>query len=165
MEGIYCLVASNRLGRATSAPIAAVVSNVDPEHFVGMRWPGRPESGLLIESTDRLGADAAWQTRSNYPPASTEQRFVELDPLKAAGFYRLSGFGASSKFAEIGFANGWRYAALAGTQHHVEYMDASTGWTNWLPLTNLVLPNSPYLFVDDTSLGAPARVYRTTPLP
>jgi hypothetical protein len=114
---------------------------------------------------DRLGSGAVWQARSNYPPASTEQRFVDLEPLRAAGFYRLSGSGAPSRFTGIGFVNGWRYAALAGTQHRIEYMAASTGWTNWLVLTNLVLPTSPYLFVDDASLGAPARVYRTTPMP
>jgi hypothetical protein len=90
---------------------------------------------------------------------------VDLEPLRAAGFYRLGGSGAPSKFTGIGFVNGWRYAAPAGTQHRIEYTAASTGWTNWLVLTNLVLPTSPYLFVDDASLGAPARVYRTTPMP
>jgi len=165
MEGIYWLVASNTLGQATSAPIATVVSNVDPERFVGLQWLGHTESGLSLESTDRLGPGAGWQSRSNYPPAPTEQRFVDLEPLGAAGFYRLSGSGAPSRFTGIGFVNGWRYAAPTGTQHRIEYTGASTGWTNWLVLTNLVLPTSPYLFVDDTSLGTPARVYRTTPMP
>jgi hypothetical protein len=165
LEGIYWLVASNALGGATSAPIAAVVSNVDPERFVGLQWPGRPESGLSLESTDRLGPEAIWQTRTNCPPASTEQRFVELAPAAATGFYRLSGSGSPPVITQVGFVNGWRYAAPAGTQHRIEYTAAAIGWTNWLLLNNLVLPASPYLFLDVASLGGPARVYRTTPVP
>ncbi len=161
-EGIYWLVASNTLGQATSAPIAAVVSNLDPERFVGLQWPGNPGSGLSLESTGRLGPGAAWYTLSNYPPASTEQRYVERDAV-ASRFYRLSGSGASSRFAQVVFLNGWRSAAPAGTQYQIEYTAASTGWTNWLLLTNLVLPASPYLFLDDESLAGPARVYYTTP--
>ena len=84
-EGTYWLVASNTLGQATSATvIAAVVSNVDPERFVGLRWQGNPESGLLLESTDRLGSGAVWHTLSNYPPAATEQRYVERNPIASA---------------------------------------------------------------------------------
>jgi outer membrane protein assembly factor BamB len=164
LEGTYLLVASNTAGQATSAPIAAVVSNVDPERFVALHWPGHADSGLALESTDRLGPGAVWHTLSNYPSATTEQRFVELEPA-AAGFYRLSGSGSPPVFTGNGFVNGWRYAALAGTQHRIEYTAASTGWTNWLVLTNLVLPASPYLFLDYDSLGAPARLYRTTPVP
>jgi hypothetical protein len=164
LEGIYWLVASNTAGQATSAPIVAVVSNVDPERFVALRWPGHADSGLALESTDRLGPGAVWHTLSNYPPATTEQRFAVSGGV-AAGFYRLSGSGSPPVFTAVGFVNGWRYAAPAGTQHRIEYTAASTGWTNWLQLTNLVLPASPYLFVDYDSLGAPARLYRTTPGP
>jgi hypothetical protein len=132
---------------------------------VVLLWPGRPQGGLSLESTDRLGPEAIWQTRTNYPPASTEQRFVELTPAAATGFYRLSGSGSPPVITQVGFVNGWRYAAPAGTQHRIDYAAASTGWTNWLLLNNFFLPNSPYLFLDDASLGSPARVYRTTPVP
>jgi hypothetical protein len=161
LEGTYWLVASNALGQATSAPIVAVVSNVDPERFVALRWPGHADSGLALESTDRLGPGAVWHTLSNYPPATTEQRFVELEAA-AAGFYRLSGSGGAPVSAMAGFVNWWRFQAPAGSQHRIEYVTAATGWTNWLQLTNLVLPASPYLFLDYDSLGAPARLYRTT---
>jgi hypothetical protein len=162
LEGTYWLVASNALGQATSAPIAAVVSNVEPERFVALRWPGHADSGLALESTDRLGHGAVWQTLSNYPPATVEQRFA-ASAGAAAGFYRLSGSGSPPVLTVNGPVNGWWYPAPAGTQHRIEYTAASTGWTNWLQLTNLVLPASPYLFLDYDSLGAPARLYRTTP--
>ncbi len=164
MEGMYWLVASNAVGKWTSDPIAAVVSNVDPEHFVRLQWTGHIESGLSLESTDRLGPGAAWHTLSNYPPAAMEQRFLEPEAA-GARFYLLSGSGASPRFSQVGIMNGLRYVSPAGIQHQIDYTAASTGWTNWLLLTNLVLPTSPYLFLDEASLGAPTRVYRTTPLP
>jgi hypothetical protein len=163
LEGIYLLVASNALGQATSAPIVAVVSNVDPERFVALRWPGHADSGLSLESTDRLVPGAVWYTLSNYPPASTEQRFA-VSAGAPAGFYRLSGSGSPPVSMVVGWVNGWWYVAPALTQHQIEYTAASTGWTNWLVLTNLVLPASPYLFLDYDSLGAPARLYRTRPV-
>jgi hypothetical protein len=161
LEGTYWLVASNALGQATSAPIVAVVSNVDPERFVELRWPSHADGALTLQSTDRLGPAAVWQTLSNYPPATTERRFA-ASAGAAAGFYRLSGSGSPPVLAVNGPVNGWRYANPVGTKHQIEYVAASTGWTNWLVLTNLVLPASPYLFVDYESLGAAVRVYRTT---
>jgi len=167
LEGTYWLVASNALGQATSAPIVAVVSNVDPERFVALAWAGRA-SGLTLESTDLLRPGAAWQTLSNYPPATTEQRFVELKPAPAV-FYRLSasepGPVPSPMFTGAGFVNGWWHTNTTGTKRLIEYVAASTAWTNWQVLTNLTLPASPYLFLDHDGLGQPARVYRTTVVP
>jgi hypothetical protein len=167
LEGIYWLVASNASGQATSAPILAVVSNVDPERFVAFQWAGRTEGGLTLESADRLGAAAAWQTLSNYPPAAAEQRWVEFEPAAAgaAQFYRLSGSGSPPLFTGAGWVNGLRFDAVAGSRHQIEYVAEATGWTNWQALTNLVLPASPYLFLDYDSLNVPVRVYRTTPAP
>ena len=165
IEGSYWLIASNAWGQATSAPIAAVVSNVDPQRFMAFRWSvGEVSGGLSLDSTDRLGPGATWTTLSNYPPMATKQQYVELQPL-ATRFYRLSGLGFQVPFTKNGLMNGWQYTASVGTQHRIEYMSAPTGWTNWLTLTNLVLPASPYLFIDQDSMGAPARVYRTTPIP
>jgi hypothetical protein len=163
-EGLYLLVASNVWGAATSAPIVAVVSNVDPERFVALQWAGRAEGGLTLESTDLLRPGAVWQTLSNYPPATAEQRFIELAPA-AAGFYRLVASGPgpvpAPVFTGAGFVNGWVLEAAVGSQHRIEYVTSATGWTNWQTLTNLVLLVSPYLFLDHDSLGAPERVYRT----
>ena len=165
LEGTYWLIASNALGRATSAPIVAVVSNVDPERFVTFDWPGREGSGVTLESAAGVTSAAPWHSLSNYPPAATEQRFVELAATASAGFYRLRASGTPPAMLQAGFLNGWRYTAPAGTQHRIDYTAESAGWTNWLVLTNLVLPTTPYLFLDNASLGAPARVYRTTPAP
>jgi hypothetical protein len=168
-EGSYWLVASNAVGQATSAPILAVVSNVDPEPFVALRWPAHTHCTLALQSTDRLGPGAAWQTLTNYPPAATEERFVELEAAPTR-FYRFSGSDGAGPvsphvFTGAGLANGWRYTDAVGTKHQIEYVAEATGWTNWQALTNLVLPASPYLFLDYDSLNVPVRVYRTTPAP
>jgi outer membrane protein assembly factor BamB len=165
-EGSYWLVASNAVGQATSAPILAVVSNVDPEPFVALRWRAHTQSELALQSADAVGGP--WYNLSNYPPTATEQRFVELESAPAR-FYRLKASGLEPvlppMFTKAGFVNGWWYADAVGTKHQIEYVAAATGWTNWLTLTNLVLPTSPYLYTDEESLTSPGRVYRTTPVP
>ncbi|MCX6922698.1 MAG: hypothetical protein NT154_05705, partial [Verrucomicrobia bacterium] len=45
-----------------------------------------------------------------------------------------------------------------GLNYRIEYTEASL--TNWLPIANLTLPTSPYLWVDAGALGAPKRFYR-----
>jgi len=64
-----------------------------------------------------------------------------------------------------GRLNGWWMQEPAGSRIHVEVVSAATGWTNWQTLTNLALSTSPYLFLDEGSLDAPERAYRTTVLP
>lgn len=163
-EGVYALVASNSFESVVSGPIVAIVSNVDPERFVGLEWPGRADGELSLEFSDRLGAAAMWQTVNHYPPATTEQRFVELE-VATARFYRLSASGSAPRFSGKGFVNGWPYTDAVGSKHRIECVAATTGWTNWQVLTELVLPASPYLFLDEASIGHPTRVYRSTPLP
>lgn len=162
--GVYRLTARNALGEVTSESMLVVVSNVDPERFVGLRWPGSPDSGLTLEATDELGAGAAWQPAGEYPAASSDQWHV-VPPTLAAQFYRLSGSGLPPAFTGAGWLNGWRYDDPVGSQHQIEYVNAGAGWTNWQTLTTLTLPASPYLFLDEASLGDSRRVYRTTPVP
>jgi outer membrane protein assembly factor BamB len=161
VEGSYWLAASNALGQATSAPIVALVSNVDPSRFVTLHWTGQPDSSLTLQSTYRLGRSAAWTVLSNYPPSAADQYYVELF-AGGAGFYRLAGNRSAPAFATTGTVNGWKILDAPGTPQRIEFASASTGWTNWVLSTNLVLPSSPYLFLDEASFGDPQRVYRIT---
>jgi hypothetical protein len=165
MEGSYWLAASNVLGQATSAPIAALVSNVNPNRFVTLRWAGRRDGGLTLQSTDQLKPGAVWNDLSNYPPSAAEQSYVELS-AGAAGFYRLgANDGSGQNFTATGEINGWQILSSAGTDLRIDFASASAGWTNWLTCTNLLVPSSPYLFLDDGSFSEPSRVYRTTSNP
>lgn len=52
-----------------------------------------------------------------------------------------------------------------GTPYRVEYADALGNTNNWLTLTTIVLPSSPYLFIDTASSGASKRYYRAVNVP
>ena len=46
-----------------------------------------------------------------------------------------------------------------GTQYRLDYT-TNLSTTSWSNVINLVLPSSPYTFIDTTSLNAPLRFYR-----
>ena len=52
-----------------------------------------------------------------------------------------------------------------GQQFRVDYADVLGGVTNWLTLSNLTLPYSPFLVIDPASPGRTNRFYRAVPLP
>lgn len=54
--------------------------------------------------------------------------------------------------------------APVGTTNLIQYVNDLNN-TNWITLTNLVLPISPYIFIDYTSPGQPKRFYRAVLLP
>jgi outer membrane protein assembly factor BamB len=163
-EGTYTVVASNCLGQATSQPIVALVSNVDPQLFPGLKWEGTVAGSASLEATAQLGEAAMWHSISNYPPSATSQVYVELDPADAARFYRLNG-AERAETLRAGFIPGWWFTQPTGTTHQIEYVSSATGWTNWQVLTNLTLPARPHLFLDTEAIDHPGGVYRTTPVP
>lgn len=69
-------------------------------------------------------------------------------------------------FGNLKFYAGINLAGTVGQQFRVDYADVlNVGTTNWLVLTNLTLPSSPYLVVDPNSPGQTKRFYRAVPLP
>ena len=62
------------------------------------------------------------------------------------------------------YASIWLSGAV-GSVYRVEYRDVLDQSTNWLALTNVVIPASPYLFVDTNSPTLPQRFYRAALLP
>jgi Laminin B (Domain IV) len=55
---------------------------------------------------------------------------------------------------------GLTVTGAVGSTYTIEYRNALDASTNWFPLTNLVLPHTPYLFVDTNSPSAASRFYR-----
>jgi hypothetical protein len=163
-EGVYRLWARNLWGEVTSEPIRVVVSNVQVEPVVRLRWPGHPDSELTLEASHELGSGAVWLPVGTYPATDIEQRFEE-PAARAAEFYRLRGSGPPATFTGVVRLGGWWYHDPVGSRHRIEYLSRADGWTTWRALTTLNLPTSPYLFVDEGSLGESARAYRTTPEP
>ena len=56
------------------------------------------------------------------------------------------------------------YGSLTN-QYRIEYLTTLNPPRLWTPLTNLILPTSPYLFIDRDSPNHHARFYRTVTLP
>jgi uncharacterized delta-60 repeat protein len=57
-------------------------------------------------------------------------------------------------------------AGPIGQPYRVDFADVvSVGTTNWLTLTNVTLPYSPFLVIDPNSAGRTQRYYRAVPLP
>ncbi|MEK6536664.1 MAG: hypothetical protein AABZ63_04190, partial [Actinomycetota bacterium] len=72
----------------------------------------------------------------------------------------------SFSFGNLKFYAGTTLEGPIGRQFRVEYADVMTaGTTNWLTLTNITLPASPFLVVDTTSPGKTQRYYRALSLP
>ena len=71
-----------------------------------------------------------------------------------------------SFFGDLKFYAGTVLAGPVGSQYRVDYADVvNIGTTNWLVLTNITLPSSPYLVIDPNSPGQTKRFYRAVPLP
>jgi hypothetical protein len=68
-------------------------------------------------------------------------------------------------FGDLKFYSGTTLAGPIGQQFRVDYTDVLGGVSNWLTLTNVTLPASPYLVIDPTSPGRTNRFYRAVPLP
>ena len=66
--------------------------------------------------------------------------------------------------ADIHMYAGVTVAGTVGAPYQIQYK-ANIKSTNWLGLTDLVLPASPYLFIDTTSPAAPQRLYRVLAQP
>ena len=67
-------------------------------------------------------------------------------------------------FLDIKMYAGIEILGIAGRTYRIEGT-AATGPVNWQTLTNLILPSSPYTWIDPGSPAAGARLYRAAELP
>jgi hypothetical protein len=69
-------------------------------------------------------------------------------------------------FGDLKLYAGMTLAGTVGQRFRVDYTDAvNIATTNWLALTTVTLPFSPYLVIDPTSPSQSKRFYRAVPLP
>ncbi|NDJ14852.1 MAG: hypothetical protein EBY17_27290, partial [Acidobacteriia bacterium] len=128
--------------------------------------------------TSGTGLTYQWQFNgTNIPGATTPT--LNLSNLAAtnAGAYRVvvsssaGGFTTSQNanllyFGDLKLYSGATLGGPVGQQFRVDYADmVNVGTTNWLVLSNVTLPSSPYLVIDPGSPGQPKRFYRAVPLP
>lgn len=132
----------------------------------------------LSVSATGTGLTYQWQLNGTNIPGATGStlNLVNLTSTNA-GTYRVvvsssAGGSVTSQNANLLFFGDLQFIAstiLAGPvsqQFRVDYADVvSVGTTNWLTLTNVTLPYSPFLVIDPNSAGRTQRYYRAVPLP
>jgi hypothetical protein len=70
-----------------------------------------------------------------------------------------------SSHVSVNLYAGVRLEGVAGQSYQIEYIDTLGSGNDWTALTNIVLPSSPYLFLDLGSTNAGRRFYRARELP
>ena len=65
---------------------------------------------------------------------------------------------------EIHFYPGLTITGTVGGAYRIDYSESLEA-ENWIPLTTITLPSSPYTFSDYTAIHAPKRFYRAVGLP
>jgi len=135
------------------------------------------DSVTLSVSSTGTGLSYQWQFNGTNLPGATSQT-LSLSNLAAtnAGAYRVvvsstSGGSVTSQIANLLFFGDLKFIASTilagpvGQQFRVDYADVLASVTNWLTLTNVTLPYSPFLVIDPASPGRTNRYYRAVPLP
>lgn len=138
-----------------------------------------PGGGVTLNvAASGTGLSYQWQFNGTNIPSATSPT-LNLANLAAtnAGAYRVvvsSSAGGSTTsqnanllfFGELKLYGGTTLGGPVGQQFRVDYADVvNIGTTNWLVLTNVTLPFSPYLVIDLNSPGQTKRFYRAVPLP
>ena len=131
----------------------------------------------LSVSATGTGLTYQWQLNGTNIPGATSST-LNLANLTAtnAGAYRVvvsstaGGFTTSQNanllfHGDMKFYGGTTLGGPVGQQFRVDYADVLGSVTNWLTLTNVTLPSSPYLVIDPNSPGRTQRYYRAVPLP
>jgi len=94
------------------------------------------------DSIGSAGQDAAWLDQVVFAATNT------VSPTLALNMYA-----------------GLTITGQVGATYQIQYATSLTGPTNWVPLTNLTLASSPYLFFDATSTSRPRSFYRAVIYP
>ena len=178
--GNYQVVITNLVGSVTSSVVALTVVVVPPSiltqpvgQFITMG--GGIQLEVVAGGTPPLFYQ--WQFNGANLTAATNAMLTRTNLLAPdAGAYRgvvTNSVGSvTSAVANVFFLGGVQFYAgtivsgPVGQVLRVDYADVvAPGTTNWLVLTNVTLPSSPYLVIDPGSAGKTKRFYRAVPVP
>lgn len=173
--GTYSVVISNSAGIITSSN--AVLTVIAPPTV--MTQPANITrsiggvASLTVETDGSSPFSYQWQLNDVNVAGATSSKFIFTNASPAqAGKYRclISNIvGAtnttSATLTLIGINNyaGFTIVGPPGAAYRIDYSNDLQNPTNWIALTNIGLPSSPYIFVDVTSPGQPRRTYRAIP--
>ena len=167
--GIYWVVASNVVGSVTNEPAAIGVNNVRASNVLGLVLTSRPGTQLTIQTAPDV--HGPWSEHESITVSNTPHTYIDFSANQTGRrYYRVARSETELPPAPASRLEAWRFpcwtfSAPAGTRHQIEYVNAEIGFTHWKFLTNLTLPESPYLFIDVTATNQWPRYYRSTLLP
>lgn len=183
--GVPFLLAQQPDGKILVSGSFYLVNGVRRDGFARLHGDGglvvsqTTNSGSVILSVTPGGSGTTYQWQLNGASLSgaTNASFTVTNVGAAsAGRYSVivsSGTGVAVSqpanvhfFGEMQMVAATTLAGSVGQQFRVDYSDVVTvGTTNWLTLTNVTLPYSPFLVIDPASSGKTQRYYRAVPLP
>src|SRR5262245_29787165 len=101
-----------------------------------------PKRGLFLTSHWLLGVVALVSGLIPQRPAAAIDSGVELQSIEVIPILKITG--------------------TVGTLFRIEYRTGLSTADDWVTLQNVVLPSSPYTFIDTNASGSPNRFYRLT---
>jgi hypothetical protein len=122
--------------------------------------------GLAYDNTDGTLWIGTYNQVYHYSTNGNELghfSFAPNDPGRFADGLEFQG-PVATPFLSLDFYAGLTVLGNVGTTNQIQYV-TSVADTNWIILTNVVLPQSPYLFFDLTSPRTQRRFYRAVQLP
>jgi probable HAF family extracellular repeat protein len=136
-------------------------------HIVGQAQDGQGDfkaflyrSGVMTDLNTFLVPGLGWVLTNAYAINDTGQ-IVGVGLVKG----EAHGFLLTPNFLDLALYPGLAISGKIGRSYRIEYRDGLSPTNSWLPLTNLVLPSNPYLFIDPRPVVFANRVYRSVLLP
>ncbi|NBR87178.1 MAG: hypothetical protein EBS84_01985 [Proteobacteria bacterium] len=178
--GNYRIVITNVAGAVTSSVAVLTVVSLPPSIITPPMSQSFAKGGGLTLSVTAAGTGPLyyqWQFNGTNLVGATDSTLLLANLTAAyAGAYRVvisNAVGTIASvpadlyfFGELKFIAATVLAGSVGQKYRVDYTDVvNVGTTNWLVLTNVTLPYSPFLVVDPDSAGKAHRYYRAVPLP
>jgi len=128
---------------------------------------------LLYQQTNVLirGAGPSHTTFTFSPPIRSQGLRIRIDATNLGtqssnigiDNIHFSELLASDSFLEMGLYPGVTLYGEIGQTYQIDYTDFLGEGTVWLPLTSVVLTNSPQIYIDIDGAGKPRRFYQVRP--
>jgi hypothetical protein len=164
--GAYTVVITNLGGMLTSPPAAlAVIPPVALSRVPGIKLQGTPGSSVIVEAAADPVSYADWAPVTAASLSLTQQWFFDTSlPLPAQRFYRArqsSGDPGPPVTLELQSVPALHLTGAVNDLVRVDYINQYGPTDAWLPLATVQLTNTVQDYFDTSSIGQPARLYRT----
>ena len=138
---------------------AVFAQSVVQHDYPGLTLTGGVGSNYTIQYVNALANSNDWQTLTNIVLPSSPFLFVDTSaPDVLQRYYRET----NTTFAARNYT-GLTITGNPGSTNRIQYTEPN-GPSTWTTLTTLVVPTSPYLFVDTASPNGARRTYRVQDL-